>query len=262
MVSFGGGSGRGSRASSRDAVTAANDLLVLHGALGASDQFAALIARLDASVRVHTLDFEGHGNAAPRGRPFRIRHFAEDVVELLDRERVHHADFFGYSMGGYVALQLAIDVPNRVSRVATLGTKFWWDPPGANREVARLDPGTIRAKVPRFAEALESRHAKAGGWERVLAYTAECLRDLGDHPLLTDSTLGRIRQPVRVIVGDHDATVTVEESAAAARALPSGELSVLPATPHPIEQVDLAKLTPVLAEFFGFSRADDTRASA
>jgi pimeloyl-ACP methyl ester carboxylesterase len=231
-------------------MSAANDLVVLHGALGASAQLGPLIASLEGSVRVHTLDFEGHGNAAPRGRPFRIRHFAEDVVEVLDRERIHCADFFGYSMGGYVALHLALQAPQRVGRVVTLGTKFWWDPPTANREVARLDPTIIRAKVPRFAEALESRHANAGGWERVLAYTAECLRDLGDHPLLTEQTLGRIAQPVRVVVGDRDATVSVEESAAATRALPAGELAVLPATPHPIEQVNLVRLMPVLSEFF------------
>jgi pimeloyl-ACP methyl ester carboxylesterase len=236
-------------------MSSASDLLVLHGALGASSQLGTLVATLDGSIRIHTLDFEGHGNAAPRGRHFRIRHFAEDVVEVLDRERIYCADFFGYSMGGYVALHLALHAPHRVGRVATLGTKFWWDPPTANREVARLDPTTIRAKVPRFADALEVRHANAGGWERVLAYTAECLRDLGDHPLLTEQTLGRIAQPVRVIVGDRDATVTVEESAAAARALPNGELAVLPATPHPIEQVNLARLAPVLAEFFGITNS-------
>jgi pimeloyl-ACP methyl ester carboxylesterase len=238
------------------------DLVVLHGALGASAQFAPLIASIDPSVRVHALDFEGHASAPPRGRPFRVRHFIEDVVELLDREHILSASFFGYSLGGYVALALALDVPKRVGRVATLGTKFWWDPPTANREVARLDPVTIRAKVPRFAEALGSRHANAGGWERVLAYTAEFLRDLGDHPLLTEETLARITQPVRVVVGDRDATVSVEESAAAARALAAGELCVLPGTPHPIEQVKLERLMPVLTEFFGLAQTTTAGADA
>ena len=53
-----------------------------------------------------------------------------------------------------------------------------------------------------------------------------------------------------MIVGDRDNTVSVEESAAVAGALGAGSLTVLPSTSHPIEQVDLAKLAPVLLECF------------
>ena len=132
-VSSGAGSGRGSWEISPDTMSVANDLVVLHGALGAIAQFGALIARLQGSVRIHTLDFEGHGNAPPRGRPFRIRHFADNVVEVLDRERILCADFFGYSMGGYVALQLALQAPHRVGRG------------GDRRE--RSAPGRVVARV-------------------------------------------------------------------------------------------------------------------
>jgi hypothetical protein len=56
---------------------------------------------------------------------------------------------------------------------------------------------------------------------------------------------------VRVMVGDRDAMVSVEESAAAARALPAGELAVLPRTPHPIEQVRLERLVGEIDDFLG-----------
>lgn len=156
---------------------------------------------------------------------------------------------FGYSMGGYVAVYLAMTRPDRVDRVVTLGTKFRWDPATAARDVARLNPHAIRAKVPHFAETLAARHDGAGGWERVLADTAELLRDLGDNPLLTDATLAAITQPVRVIVGDQDATVSVEESTTVANMLAAGSLTVLPNTAHPVEQVTVDVLAPVLVEF-------------
>src|SRR5215213_5268683 len=214
-------------------------LLLLHGALGASAQFGALGTALSKFFRVHTLDFEGHGTEPPRSRPFRMEHFAENIIETLDRANVEQADVFGYSMGGYVALHIAAQGSSRIARIATLGTKFQWDPATAAREAARLDPRTIRAKVPRFADLLAARHEQAGGWENLLANTAELLRELGEHPILDEPALARITQPVRVIVGDRDNTVTVEESATAARKLPAGELAVLPRTSHPIEQVDL-----------------------
>jgi pimeloyl-ACP methyl ester carboxylesterase len=226
------------------------DLVLLHGALGASGQLDALGVALSSRFRVHLLDFEGHGNAQPRDRPFRMQFFAENVVELLDRERIGRARLFGYSMGGYVATYLAAEQPDRVASVATLGTKFRWDPETAAREAGRLDPATIRLKVPRFAEALAVRHANAGGWEAVLARTADLLRDLGDHPLLTDEVLARIAQRVHVIVGERDNTVSVDESSAVARALGSGSLTVMPDTPHPIEQVSIDALVHALtAEF-------------
>ena len=228
-----------------------SDLLLLHGALGASAQFDALAPLLAGRFRVHALDFEGHGAAAPRERPFAMAHFAENVLAHLDAQGIERAHLFGYSMGGYVALVLAATHPARVSSVATLGTKFVWDPATAAREAGRLDPAVIRAKVPRFADALAERRAGAGGWERVLSHTAALLRDLGEHPPLGPDVLASIQQRVRVMVGDRDATVSVEETAASYRHLPAGELAVLPRTPHPLEQVDAARLAATLGEFFG-----------
>ena len=65
-----------------------------------------------------------------------------------------------------------------------------------------------------------------------------------------------------MIVGDRDATVSVDESAAAYRALARGELTVLPRTAHPIEQVDGALLAEQLCAFFGAAGDDADARSA
>ena len=223
----------------------AADVVLLHGALGAADQLAPLAERLTERLagrgRVHVVELEGHG-ATPSARPYAMAHFVGNVLATMDARGVERAALFGYSMGGYAALLLAAAHPGRAARVVTLGTKFRWDPETAAREARRLDPAAIRAKVPRFADALAARHAGAGGWEGVVARTADLLRALGDAPPLTDETLGAVRCPARVMVGDRDATVTVEETAGAWRALGDGELAVLPRTPHPLEQVDVGLL--------------------
>jgi hypothetical protein len=51
------------------------------------------------------------------------------------------------------------------------------------------------------------------------------------------------------MVGERDNTVSVDESADIARRFPHGSLTVLPDTPHPIEQVDMALLAPALRDF-------------
>ena len=75
------------------------------------------------------------------------------------------------------------------------------------------------------------------------------MRELGVHPTLDPPTLSSIAQPVRIMVGDRDATVSVDESLTTVRALVAGELEVLPRTPHPLERAPLARLAFSLIEF-------------
>ena len=225
------------------------DLVLLHGALGDATQLAPLATRLGEGRRVVVIELEGHGATPLRDRPLRIESFADDVIAHLDRQGIARAHVFGYSMGGYVALYLAATSSARIARVATLATKLAWTPDVAARESAMLDPVAIRAKVPKFAAALEARHTGAG-WEALLAHTGELLHELGTRPRLTDELLASVTQPVRIGVGDRDATVTIEECIAAVRRLASGELEVHPRTPHPFEKVSLDRLARSLEEFF------------
>ena len=225
------------------------DLVLLHGALGDATQLAPLATRLGDGRRVVVIELEGHGATPLRDRPLRIESFADDVIARLDRQGIARADVFGYSMGGYVALYLAATSSARIARVATLATKLAWTPEVAVRESAMLDPVVIRTKVPRFAAALEARHTGAG-WEALLARTAELLHELGARPRVTDELLASVTQPVRISVGDRDATVTLEECVAAMRRMPSGELEVHPRTPHPFEKVSIDRLARSLEEFF------------
>jgi pimeloyl-ACP methyl ester carboxylesterase len=224
-------------------------LLLLHGAVGTSDQFAPLVPLLSTDFDLHLLDFEGHGSAPPLPRTFSIEHFMEDVLVYMRQHSIERAHIFGYSMGGYVACDLARAHPHVVESIATLGTKFYWDPEVAEREAAMLDPQKIAAKVPHFARTLAERHT-ATGWEQVLGRTRELLRSLGRVGGLQPQDVAGIEQRVRVMIGDRDSTVTLSESADIYRALPRGELEVLPATPHQFERVPMPRLAYTLTEFF------------
>jgi len=225
-------------------------LLFLHGALGASDQFAALAPLLGDRYELHLLDFEGHGPLPLPSRPFRIEHFAQNVRDYLDRHGIEQANIFGYSMGGFVACTLALTHPHLVGSIATLGTKYYWDQETAAHEVGMLDPEKIAAKVPRYAQALGERHTGAG-WENVVTGTQSLLQDLGERGGLRPGSAAGVEHRVRVIIGDRDTTVTLAESVDIFHALPNGQLEVLPNTPHPLEKVSPKRLAYSLTEFFG-----------
>jgi pimeloyl-ACP methyl ester carboxylesterase len=228
-----------------------NDLLLLHGALGARTQLQELESRLATTRRVHRLDFAGHG-AAPIGEEetFRIERFAGDLLAWLDAQSIPAVDIFGYSMGGYVALQLARIAPERVGSIATLGTKFRWSPEIAARETKMLDAEKIEQKVPHFARALDERHT-ALSWKSNLAKTAEMMHALGASSPLGNDELSSITHRVRIGVGDRDSTVSVEESCEIFRLLPNAELEVMPGTQHPLEKVNIERLAGTIREFVG-----------
>ena len=73
-------------------------------------------------------------------------------------------------MGGYVALGLAAEHPNRIKKVVTLGTKIDWSPEVAASMSRMFDPEKIQAKVPAFANLLAQAHAPAD-WKKVCQYT-------------------------------------------------------------------------------------------
>lgn len=223
-------------------------LLLLHGALGTEAEFRELVQKLDNSFQIHTLDFEGHGQAGSSSRPFSIQSFSENVLEFMREKKIDQAKIFGYSMGGYVALYLARHFPDKITAVSTLGTILKWDDFVAQRELKYLKPESIEKKVPEFAGLLEQRHPH--GWKTVVRQTANLLSDLGKNPPLQPNDWAAIKQPVRLHVGDRDTTAEPEETTEVFHQIENAELAVLPETPHAFHQADVTWLAYSLNTFF------------
>lgn len=225
------------------------NLLFLHGALGDAAQFSKLKSELENSFPIYTLNLPGHGGE-PFGTDFSINGFAWETLRFLDENGMGTVDIFGYSMGGYVALQLARIAPERVGSIMTLATKFDWSPESAERESKMLDPEKMMAKVPAFAQNLAERHAP-NDWKMLLQKTAGLMMELGKHKLLDEKALAEISQPVLVCRGELDQMVSQEESEWAAAALPKGQLQIFPETPHPFEKVATEKIAETIRRFLG-----------
>jgi len=222
-------------------------ILFLHGALASRTQFADLTPLLSERFDVYNLDFEGHGQFTSE-KPFTIDLFVENVLDYLDKHHLEVVNIFGYSMGGYVACTLAKEHAERVGKIVTLGTKFHWDIETAINETAMLNPENIEQKVPRFAQLLMDRHGS--NWQSVVRRTRELLWSLGERGGFHADEASQIRQQVRLMLGDRDKTVTMDETQAIFQALPHGELEVLPNTAHPFEKASPTRLAQSLHDFF------------
>jgi pimeloyl-ACP methyl ester carboxylesterase len=93
-------------------------LIVLHGALMAIPTMGEIIPRLAETRQVIAVELQGHGRTADIiDRPLSYEQMADDVAAFMAAINLEQADVFGYSMGGGVALQLAMRHPEKIDRL-------------------------------------------------------------------------------------------------------------------------------------------------
>ncbi len=212
-------------------------ILLLHGAIGSKQQMEPLADKLKEQFIVHLLNLPGHGGEPFPANGFSMETLADTVLQYLDANRINTISFFGYSMGGYIAMLFAKKYPQRVEKIITLATKFHWDETIAAQEIKMLQPQAIEEKLPVFAAELEKRHAPLD-WKEQLLQTQHLLTGLGKQNVLAIPGYAVISIPSLLMVGDRDKMVTLAETIAVYNALPNASLAVLPQTSHPIEKVD------------------------
>ncbi|MFC3126267.1 alpha/beta fold hydrolase [Pseudoroseomonas globiformis] len=91
-------------------------LVLLHGLFGQAQNFAQVQKALAATRRVIALDLRNHGGS-PHDAAMDYPAMAEDVEETLEAMDVAGAAVLGHSMGGKVAMRLALTAPRRVERL-------------------------------------------------------------------------------------------------------------------------------------------------
>lgn len=91
-------------------------VVLLHGLFGAGDNLGVLARQLAATRRVVQVDLRNHGQSPHHGY-MDLSTMAGDVVALMDTLGIAQADIVGHSLGGKVAMQIALNQPQRVRRL-------------------------------------------------------------------------------------------------------------------------------------------------
>lgn len=99
-----------------------NPVVLLHGWLGSWGCWLGTMEALSSDYRVYALDFWGFGESDKRRESYNISDFVRLVDQFMERMGIHTAPVVGHSMGGTVALNLALDRPRRVDKVAIVGS--------------------------------------------------------------------------------------------------------------------------------------------
>jgi pimeloyl-ACP methyl ester carboxylesterase len=174
--------------------------------------------------QVIAYDQQGHGRTADIAeRPFSFEQSADDAVALLDELHIEQADFFGFSNGGNIALQVAMRRPSRVRKLVVASAMFKRD--GLYPEVWDFIKGSTLEAMPQPLK--EAYRATSPHPERLQSFhdkSAKRMMEFKDWPV---EAIQSIQAPALVMIGDAD-SVRPEHAVEMFRLLPHGRLAVLP----------------------------------
>ncbi len=143
-------------------------LLLLHGFTGSAATWAPFAAFLDG-FRTIAVDIIGHGASDSPAHParYRMECCVEDLVAVLDRLGVEKAAVLGYSMGGRVALRLALAAPERLWALVLESAS-----PGIDDPAERAARVASDHELASFIER-EGLEAFVGRWENIPLFASQ-----------------------------------------------------------------------------------------
>jgi pimeloyl-ACP methyl ester carboxylesterase len=225
-------------------------LVVLHGGLLTIElAFGPMLPVLSQHHQVIGMDMQGHGRTADTDRPMRLEYLVDDVATLLEHLDISRADIFGFSLGGVVALELALRRPDVVGHLIIASVDHR---PGHDEANQPSTPETAK-RVPTTADFRSMRDTYAriapdpGHFE---AFATKAHAMVNSLQGWTDEELRSISAPTLLIVGDTD-FVPVSRAATMHGLIPGAQLAVLPDTTHMgvIQSPD--QVLPLVQRFLG-----------
>lgn len=238
-------------------------LVLSHGTLMDRTMFAAQVEALSGRHRVVAYD---HRARTDRWQgPYSLDDLADDCVRLLDELGIERCVLGGMSMGGFMAIPLALRHPDRLDGLALIATMAGGYPPGevaeieamlarlveretVSREIAEWERdlvmgATTRRERPELVEAwMErwmTRRSEAVHWE---------FRSWMHKPDMTER-LAEVDLPALVLHGTEDVVLPIERARTMAAALPRARMVEIERAGHTLTVEAPDAVNAVLAEF-------------
>jgi len=214
-------------------------LVLLHGSfMTINTNYGMLIPELSKNRKVIAVEFQGHGRTADIERPFSFENFADDVAGVLKFLKIDSTDIMGYSLGGGVALQIAIRNPQLVRKLIIASAPFKFEGwSAATRAVFPMIKPEFFEHTP-IKQAYDSLAPDPKHWPQFVNKLVQMVNTPYDFTEKVTS----LKNPVLFIFGDSDG-ILPEHVAEMFRlaggvrngdltALPNSQLAILPATSH------------------------------
>lgn len=177
-------------------------IVLLHGAFYTIDlNWDQLIPELSKTRKVIAIEMQGHGHTPLADRKLSRTTLAKDVESVMDYLKVDSADVVGYSFGGSVAYQFAIQSPKRLRKLVIISAAYkssgWL--PEVNEAFKNMKPEHFdNSPLQTAYDAVAPDKTKWTKFLEQMIAAATMPYDLGD------SNIAKIAAPVLLISGDND----------------------------------------------------------
>jgi pimeloyl-ACP methyl ester carboxylesterase len=232
-------------------------VLLLHAWVESSACFDRLLQEVPPTLRVFAMDQRGHGDADKPADGYALVNFADDIEAFMDAVGLPSAVLLGSSSGGYVAQQVAVQVPYRVDGLVLVGApRSLQGRPAFADEVDRLtdpvDPSWVEESLtwfPRYHDVpdwyIEDRirdglRVPAHVWKAGLA---------GLTTAVPPSEAGTITAPTVTIWGERDELLPLQDGYLLAAAIPDSRLIPYEDTGHLVLWEQPERVATDLADF-------------
>jgi pimeloyl-ACP methyl ester carboxylesterase len=178
-------------------------LVLLHGGFGAVEMFGPNVELLAAGHRVIGVDLQSHGRSPAADRPMRFETMADDIAALIADLKLERAAIMGFSLGGAVALRIAIQHPQLVERLVLVSTVFkrsgWYPEMTAGMDAMGPQTAEPLKHSPMYAAYVQIAPRKED-WPVLVTQLTTALKI--DYDWSAD--VARLPMPVMVVAGDAD----------------------------------------------------------
>ncbi len=182
-------------------------LVLLHGGLGIIGMFAQLLPAIAETRQVIAVELEAHGRTAHLDRPLSFEQMADDIAALIQKLGLEHADLFGYSLGGGVALHTAIRHPELVRKLVVVSATYksdgWY--PELRAAMKSINAEAAKAWVGSpMHQAYVSVAPKPEDWTTLVTKTGQLVGQDYDW----SEAVSALKMPAMIVVGDADGVRT------------------------------------------------------
>lgn len=221
-------------------------LVLIHGMSGDSTEWAHIIPELSKEVRCIAVDLRGHGKSEKPDQPYTQNLFAEDTATLLDTLKIDKAYICGASMGGFVALKMALNYPEKVEGLILIDTAARM--PAKSIEVAGkwgkifVEKGLeayIEAEIkdifhPMFARRHKNEiEAFADSMRtRDSSTVVRIQQGYMQSPPIMEKEIKNIKVPTLIIHGREDEVVPAEEAEFMHNQIRNSQIAIIPFSGH------------------------------
>jgi pimeloyl-ACP methyl ester carboxylesterase len=213
---------------------------LLHGLGSVAATWGPVLSALRRECRLIVPELSALGGTETPSGGLAVREGSGAVARLIEEEfGVRPVSVAGISLGGWMAVRLALDRPELVARLALIDAGGYrdqdWD---RIQEMVTVNDlaGVDRLYTALFARTPWMMRLSRQGF--LQAYTSRAvkgiLQELSDDDAFDDDTLRRLHLPVALIWGDRDGLFTLETARSMAAALPQAHLEVLPNCGHAV----------------------------